>query len=179
MGGLFTSAIVQLGDEEQQRRWVPDAMSLEVPGAFAMTEIGHGSDVQSLATTATYDPASDEWVIHTPDPCGMEGLPGQRRDPCPRGDRLRTAHHPGGRGPRRPLLLRACAMRRGGTSCPASRARTTARRAGSTASTTAASPSTTCGSPRTNLLNRYGAVDADGVYTSPPIESPPGAASSP
>src|SRR5699024_1382692 len=45
--GLFTAAIVQLGDQEQQARWVPDAMSLEVPGAFAMTEIGHGSDVQA------------------------------------------------------------------------------------------------------------------------------------
>src|SRR5699024_4902304 len=40
--GLFTSAIIQLGDEEQQKAWVPDAMSLAVPGAFAMTEIGHG-----------------------------------------------------------------------------------------------------------------------------------------
>ncbi|MEE1618230.1 acyl-CoA dehydrogenase family protein [Brachybacterium sp. J153] len=67
--GLFTSAIVQLGDEEQQKAWVPGAMSLETPGAFAMTEIGHGSDVQSLATTATFDPdggEDGEWVLHTP-----------------------------------------------------------------------------------------------------------------
>ena len=67
--GLFTSAIVQLGDEEQQKAWVPGAMSLETPGAFAMTEIGHGSDVQSLATTATFDPEGGEdgeWVINTP-----------------------------------------------------------------------------------------------------------------
>ena len=32
-----------------------------------MTETGHGSDVQSLGTTATYDPATDELVVHTPD----------------------------------------------------------------------------------------------------------------
>ena len=67
--GLYTSAIIQLGDQEQQRAWVPAAMSLETPGAFAMTEIGHGSDVQSLATTATFDPEGGEdgeWVIHTP-----------------------------------------------------------------------------------------------------------------
>lgn len=67
--GLFTSAIVQLGDEEQQKAWVPGAMTLETPGAFAMTEIGHGSDVQSLATTATFDPEGGEdgeWVINTP-----------------------------------------------------------------------------------------------------------------
>jgi acyl-CoA oxidase len=41
-------------------------MSLDLPGCFAMTETGHGSDVQSIRTTATYDPAADEFVIHTP-----------------------------------------------------------------------------------------------------------------
>jgi acyl-CoA oxidase len=32
-----------------------------------MTESGHGSDVQHLRTTATYDPATEEFVVHTPD----------------------------------------------------------------------------------------------------------------
>ena len=41
-------------------------MSLEVPGCFAMTETGHGSDVASIATTATYDPETEEFVIDTP-----------------------------------------------------------------------------------------------------------------
>lgn len=41
-------------------------MTLDVPGAFAMTEIGHGSDVASVATTATYDEETQEFVIHTP-----------------------------------------------------------------------------------------------------------------
>ena len=31
-----------------------------------MTEIGHGSDVASVGTTATFDPDTDEFVIHTP-----------------------------------------------------------------------------------------------------------------
>ena len=31
------------------------AMTMELPGCFAMTETGHGSDVQSIRTTATYD----------------------------------------------------------------------------------------------------------------------------
>ena len=31
-----------------------------------MTETGHGSDVQSLETTATYDVATDEFVIDSP-----------------------------------------------------------------------------------------------------------------
>ncbi|HMC69066.1 MAG TPA: acyl-CoA dehydrogenase, partial [Mycobacteriales bacterium] len=32
-----------------------------------MTETGHGSDVQSIRTTATYDAGSQQFVIHTPD----------------------------------------------------------------------------------------------------------------
>ena len=33
-----------------------------------MTETGHGSDVQALETTATYDPESEEFVIDSPTP---------------------------------------------------------------------------------------------------------------
>lgn len=33
-----------------------------------MTESGHGSDVQHLHTTATYDAAAGEFVVHTPYP---------------------------------------------------------------------------------------------------------------
>lgn len=31
-----------------------------------MTELGHGSNVPGLETTATFDEASDQFVIHTP-----------------------------------------------------------------------------------------------------------------
>lgn len=64
--GLFGAAVHQLGSEEHHRKWLPDIMSLKTPGAFAMTEIGHGSDVASVGTTATYDPESGEFVINTP-----------------------------------------------------------------------------------------------------------------
>ena len=64
--GLFGSAVLQLGTAEHHDAWLPGIMSLEIPGAFAMTEIGHGSDVASIGTTATYDPATEEFVINTP-----------------------------------------------------------------------------------------------------------------
>jgi acyl-CoA oxidase len=64
--GLFGSAVMHLGTKEHHDKWLPGIMSLDIPGAFAMTEIGHGSDVASIATTATYDPDTQEFVIHTP-----------------------------------------------------------------------------------------------------------------
>ncbi len=64
--GLFGSAVMQLGTEYHHKKYLPGIMSLEVPGAFAMTETGHGSDVASVGTTATYDPEAQEFVINTP-----------------------------------------------------------------------------------------------------------------
>jgi len=64
--GLFASAILHLGTADHHARLLPGAMSLAVPGAFAMTETGHGSDVSAIATTAEYDAATQEFVLHTP-----------------------------------------------------------------------------------------------------------------
>ncbi|WP_022870799.1 acyl-CoA dehydrogenase family protein [Yaniella halotolerans] len=64
--GLFGSAILTLGNEEQHQRWLPGVLSLELPGVYAMTEIGHGSDVGNVDTTATFIPEDDEFEIHTP-----------------------------------------------------------------------------------------------------------------
>ncbi len=64
--GLFGAAVLHLGTERHQDRWLPGIRDMTIPGAFAMTETGHGSDVASIATTATYDPATEEFVIHTP-----------------------------------------------------------------------------------------------------------------
>ncbi|QCY47120.1 MULTISPECIES: acyl-CoA dehydrogenase [Glutamicibacter] len=64
--GLFGGAVLHLGTEEHHKKWLPGILDFSVPGAFAMTEIGHGSDVANVATTATYDPQTEEFVIHTP-----------------------------------------------------------------------------------------------------------------
>jgi acyl-CoA oxidase len=64
--GLFGGAVLHLGTATHHERYLADIAALRLPGCFAMTETGHGSNVQALETTATYDAAADEFVIHTP-----------------------------------------------------------------------------------------------------------------
>jgi acyl-CoA oxidase len=65
--GLFGGAVLHLGTERHHRAYLPGVISTELPGCFAMTETGHGSDVQKLGTTATYDPDTGEFVVNTPE----------------------------------------------------------------------------------------------------------------
>jgi acyl-CoA oxidase len=64
--GLWGGAVQQLGTRPHHERYLRAIATLELPGAFAMTEGGHGSNVQHLETTATYDPDMQEFVINTP-----------------------------------------------------------------------------------------------------------------
>jgi acyl-CoA oxidase len=65
--GLFGGAVANLGTD-RHINLIPDIINLDLVGCFAMTETGHGSDVQNLEVTATYDPATQEFVVHSPTP---------------------------------------------------------------------------------------------------------------
>jgi len=65
--GLFGGAVENLGTE-RHHKLIPDIINVDLVGCFAMTETGHGSDVQSLEVTATYDEATQEFVVHSPTP---------------------------------------------------------------------------------------------------------------
>ncbi len=64
--GLFGGAVENLGTERHHEAYVPRIINLDLLGCFAMTETGHGSDVQALETTATYDPATGEFIVDSP-----------------------------------------------------------------------------------------------------------------
>ncbi|MGY1635399.1 acyl-CoA dehydrogenase [Geodermatophilus sp. SYSU D00742] len=64
--GLFGGAVQLLGTERHHAAYLRDIMGFDLPGCFAMTETGHGSDVQQLRTTCTYDPATQTFDLHTP-----------------------------------------------------------------------------------------------------------------
>ncbi|WP_306333119.1 acyl-CoA dehydrogenase family protein [Streptomyces sp. KL118A] len=63
--GLFGGAILQLGTERHHEAYLPRLITGELMGCFAMTETGHGSNVQALGTVARYDADSGQFVITT------------------------------------------------------------------------------------------------------------------
>jgi acyl-CoA oxidase len=65
--GLFGGAILQLGTRKHHDAYLAPLIKAELMGCFAMTETGHGSNVQALGTVARYDLETREFVITTPD----------------------------------------------------------------------------------------------------------------
>ncbi|TMK74283.1 MAG: acyl-CoA oxidase [Actinobacteria bacterium] len=64
--GLFGGAVHHLGTRKHHQAYLAKIASLELPGCFAMSETGHGSNVQRVETTATWDADTGEFVIETP-----------------------------------------------------------------------------------------------------------------
>ncbi|MDG4801371.1 acyl-CoA dehydrogenase [Micromonospora sp. WMMD980] len=64
--GLFGGAVAALGTRRHHDAYLRDIISGELFGCFAMTETGHGSDVQQLRTTCVYDPRTQTFDLHTP-----------------------------------------------------------------------------------------------------------------
>ena len=64
--GLFGGAISNLGTAWHHETFLPGTITCELTGCFAMTELGHGSDVQGVETTITWLPESAEYEVHSP-----------------------------------------------------------------------------------------------------------------
>lgn len=167
--GLFGAAILHLGTRPHHEQWLPDVMSLKLPGAFAMTEIGHGSDVASVGTTATYDPETEEFVIHTPftgawkEFLGNAALHGQAAVVFAQLITQDVNH--GVHAFFVPIRTPD------GTLLPGVGSEDDGVKGGLNGIDNGRLHFTHVRIPRTNLLNRYGDVAPDGTYSSP-IESP-------
>lgn len=74
--GLFGGAITNLGTQWHHDTFIDDVISCELTGCFAMTELGHGSDVSSVETTITYLADSEEYEINSPTPSATKAYIG-------------------------------------------------------------------------------------------------------
>ena len=170
--GLFGGAIAGLGTQRHHREYLSRIADGTLLGCFAMTEVGGGSDVANLGTTATYDPETDEIVVHTPTPSATKDYIGNAAQ-----DGTLAAVFA------QLVVGSGDAARSHGVHCVLVPIR---------GADGAALPGVTladCGPkiglpgvdngeiafdhvrvPRANLLDRFGAIDDDGRYTSP-IES--------
>lgn len=63
---MFLPSLINLGTDAQQKEWVDRAWNCEVIGTYAQTELGHGTFIRGIETTAIFDPRRREFVIHSP-----------------------------------------------------------------------------------------------------------------
>jgi acyl-CoA oxidase len=63
---MFIPTIRAQTSDEQRKLWLPAAESGAIIGCYAQTEMGHGSNVAGLETTATFIPETGEFEIHSP-----------------------------------------------------------------------------------------------------------------
>ncbi|MHA6806238.1 acyl-CoA dehydrogenase family protein [Salinifilum ghardaiensis] len=168
--GLFGGAVVALGTERHHERYLRDIMGLDLLGCFAMTERGHGSDVQSVRTTAGYDADTGEFVVHTPDESAMKEFIGNAARDGRMAVVFAQLHTPDG-GEHGVHALLVPIRDRDGAVLPGVRIGDCGHKAGLNGVDNGTLTFDQVRVPRENLLNRYGDVAADGTYSSP-IDKP-------
>ena len=167
--GLFGGSILHLGTERHHRELLPAVGSLELPGCFAMTETGHGSNVAELRTTAIYDPERDEVVVDTPDPDARKDYIGN----AARHGRLATVFaqlEVGGHRHGVHAILVPIRSEDGAT-LPGVTIEDDGPKLGLHGVDNGRLGFDRVRVPRTNLLDRFGSIDPQGRYRSP-ISSP-------
>ncbi|KAL4862474.1 hypothetical protein BDV12DRAFT_43134 [Aspergillus spectabilis] len=64
--GMFVTTIREQASDEQRKYWLPLTEEWKIIGAYAQTELGHGSNVRGVELEARYDVQRKEFVLHSP-----------------------------------------------------------------------------------------------------------------
>ena len=73
---MFIPTILGQGSIDQQVEWIHKAWDCQVIGTYAQTELGHGTFIRGLETTATYDPDTKDFVLNSPTLTSFKWWPG-------------------------------------------------------------------------------------------------------
>ena len=65
---LFGGTLLRLGTERHHAAYLKHVDSLDTMGCFALTERGYGNNTVEMRTEARLDRATDEWIVHSPEP---------------------------------------------------------------------------------------------------------------
>ena len=172
--GLFGGAVENLGTARHHERYVKGIIDLDILGCFAMTETGHGSNVQALETTATYDAATREFVINSPTPSSRKDYIGGAAEHARLAAvfaQLITAG-PGAEPESHGVHCFVVPIRdEDGNDLPGITTSDCGYKGGLAGVDNGRIMFDQVRIPAENLLNRYADVDADGTYVSP-IENP-------
>ena len=161
--GLFGSAILNLGTDYHHKTFLPGVTRLDTPGCFAMTETGHGSDVASIGTTATYDPATQEFVVNTPDRHSYKDYIGNA---ALHGEAAVVFAQLYTEGENQGVHAFYVPLRKRGKLLPGVGAEDDGLKGGLNGIDNGRLYFNRVRIPRANLLNRYADVEPDGTYTS-------------
>lgn len=74
--GMFVPTLMAQCSEEQMMKWLVPAINHEILGTYAQTEMGHGTFLRALETTAHYDPETEEFELHSPTVTSTKWWPG-------------------------------------------------------------------------------------------------------
>lgn len=163
--GLFGGSIQGLGTSYHHKKYLPQTGSLELPGCFAMTESGHGSNVRDIETTAVYDPSTQEFVINTPHELAHKEYIGNA---AAHGKMATVFAQLETQGESYGVHAFLVPIRDdSGKSMPGVRIGDCGEKLGLNGVDNGRLWFDQVRIPKENLLNRFGDVDAEGVYTSP------------
>ncbi|CAJ0595672.1 unnamed protein product [Cylicocyclus nassatus] len=73
---MFIPTIQGQANDDQIDEWLSLAITRGIIGTYAQTELGHGTNLKNLETTATYDPKTEEFVINSPTITSAKWWPG-------------------------------------------------------------------------------------------------------
>lgn len=166
--GLFGGAILHLGTGRHHDAYLPDVVAGRLLGCFAMTETGHGSNVQALGTIARYDAGAQEFVVTTEGDAARKDYIGN----AARHAELAVVFaqlEVGGQS--RGVHALVVPLRSGGRVLPGVEIEDDGRKMGLNGVDNGRIRFNGVRVPREALLNRFADVTPDGVYTSS-IDSP-------